>query len=100
MIAHLPAGRYGDGRILEEATAREMHARAFGNDPRINGMALGFYEKSRHGLRIIGHGGGTQWFFTDLALIPSERLGIFVSLLATIVFVFLLQYWNLLGWRI
>ncbi len=79
MIAHLQGGRYGESRILADATAREMHSRAFASDPRLNGMALGFYEKSSHGLRIIGHSGGTQWFFSDLALIPAEGLGIFVS---------------------
>jgi CubicO group peptidase (beta-lactamase class C family) len=79
MIAHLNGGSYGGQRILADSTAARMHARAFGHDPRIPGFALGFYEQSSHGLRIIGHGGDTQWFHTDLALIPSERLGVFVS---------------------
>jgi hypothetical protein len=50
-----------------------------GHDPRLNGFAYGFYEKSSHGVRIIGHGGDTQWFHSDLALIPSEKVGVFVS---------------------
>src|SRR5206468_2249861 len=79
MIAHLNDGSYNGQRILADSTARRMHARAFGHDPRLPGFALGFYEKSSHGLRIIGHGGDTQWFHTDLALIPEEKLGIFVS---------------------
>jgi CubicO group peptidase (beta-lactamase class C family) len=79
MIAHLNDGSYDGKRILADSTARRMHARAFGHDPRVPGFALGFYEKSSHGLRIIGHGGDTQWFHTDLALIPSEKLGVFVS---------------------
>jgi CubicO group peptidase (beta-lactamase class C family) len=79
MIAHLNDGTLGDARILADSTARLMHSRAFSHDDRINGFALGFYEKSSHGLRIIGHGGDTQWFHTDLALIPSESLGVFVS---------------------
>ena len=79
MIAHLQGGRYGEARILADVTAREMHSQAYAADPRVNGMALGFYEVSSHGLRIIAHSGGTQWFFSDLALIPAERLGIFVS---------------------
>jgi len=79
MIAHLQHGRLGDVRILADSTSERMQARSFGGDPRINGFALGFYEKSSHGLRIIGHGGVSQWFHTDLALIPSEQLGIFVS---------------------
>lgn len=79
MLAHLANGAVGDRRILSDATAARMHARVFGHDPRIPGFALGFYEKSSHGLRIIGHGGDTRWFHTDLALVPSENLGVFVS---------------------
>lgn len=79
MIAHLQYGHLGDGRILEEETARRMYSREFGHDPRLNGFALGFYEKSGHGLRVIGHGGDTQWFHSDLALIHSENLGVFLS---------------------
>ncbi|WP_025414920.1 serine hydrolase domain-containing protein [Gemmatirosa kalamazoonensis] len=79
MLAHLEGGAPGGPRILAESTMARMHARAFTHDPRLNGFALGFYEKSSHGLRIIGHGGDTRWFHSDLALVPSERLGVFVS---------------------
>ena len=79
MIAHLNNGELNGQRILADSTAKRMHARAFGHDPRIPGFALGFYEKTSHGLRIIGHGGDTQWFHTDLALIPDEKVGVFVS---------------------
>jgi hypothetical protein len=79
MIAHLNDGALNGQRILADSTAKRMHARAFGHDPRIPGFALGFYEKSSHGLRIIGHGGDTKYFHTDLALIPEEKLGVFVS---------------------
>ncbi len=79
MIAHLNNGELNGTRILSDSTARVMHARLFGHDPRLNGFAYGFYEKSSHGLRIIGHGGDTQWFHSDLALIPSENVGVFVS---------------------
>ena len=79
MLAHLGNGAYNGQRILAESTAVRMHTRAFTHDPRLPGFAVGFYEKSSHGLDIIGHGGDTGWFHSDLALIPSERLGIFVS---------------------
>jgi CubicO group peptidase (beta-lactamase class C family) len=79
MLAHLGDGATAGRRILGESTARLMHARTFGHDPRLPGFALGFYEKSSHGLRVIGHGGDTDWFHSDLALIPSEHLGVFVS---------------------
>jgi CubicO group peptidase (beta-lactamase class C family) len=79
MLAHLGNGVYNGQRILADSTAVRMHTRAFTHDPRLPGFALGFYEKSSHGLDIIGHGGDTGWFHSDLALIPSERLGVFVS---------------------
>jgi CubicO group peptidase (beta-lactamase class C family) len=79
MLAHLGRGALGPARLLAEPTAERMQARSFGHDDRLPGWALGFYEKSSHGLRIIGHGGDTRWFHSDLALIPSEGLGVFVS---------------------
>lgn len=79
MLAHLGKGATNGKRILSEATTAEMHARTFGHDPRLPGWALGFYEQSSHGLRIIGHGGDTQWFHSDLMIIPSEQLGVFIS---------------------
>jgi CubicO group peptidase (beta-lactamase class C family) len=79
MIAHLNNGEYKGQRILADSTAQRMHSRAFTHDPRLNGFALGFYEKSSHGLHIIGHGGDTRFFHTDLALVPDEKLGVFVS---------------------
>ena len=79
MLAHLDNGALNGQRILADSTARLMHSRAFGHDKRLPGFALGFYEKSSHGLHIIGHGGDTRFFHTDLALVPDEKLGVFVS---------------------
>jgi CubicO group peptidase (beta-lactamase class C family) len=79
MIAHLQYGGLADARIMQDETSRLMQTRQFGHDPRLNGFALGFYEQSSHGERLIGHGGDTQWFHTDLSLIPSEGVGVFVS---------------------
>jgi CubicO group peptidase (beta-lactamase class C family) len=85
MMAHLNDGEYSARgssdavRILRPATARQMHTRAFGLHPDLDGMALGFYEESRNGLRIIGHGGDTGYFHSDLHLVLAEHLGFFVS---------------------
>ncbi len=79
MIAHLQEGRLGDRQILRPETAKRMHARQRGWDPPANAMALGFYEESRNGLRIIGHAGDTMWFHTDLHLIPETGVGFYVS---------------------
>jgi hypothetical protein len=45
----------------------------------MHAMDLGFYEESRHGHHIIGHGGDTQWFHSDLHLILDQGVGFFVS---------------------
>ena len=79
MIAHLQDGQFGDKRILKPETAKLMHSRLFGADDRLNAMAYGFYEESRNGLRIIGHGGDTVFFHSDLHLILDKNVGFFVS---------------------
>jgi CubicO group peptidase (beta-lactamase class C family) len=79
MMAHLQDGRLGDAQILKPETARLMHARQRGKSPETDGMCLGFYEESRNGHRIIGHGGDTNWFHSDLHLIPDANVGFFIS---------------------
>lgn len=79
MIAHLQNGRYGDTRILQESTAEMMHSRQFSMDPAVNGMCLGFYEETRNGHRIIGHGGDLTYFHSDMHLVLDQNLGFFVS---------------------
>lgn len=79
MLAHLQDGRYENVQILKPETARLMHSRQFENVPEMNAMCLGFYEETRNGHRIIGHGGDTQYFHSDLHLIPDTQVGFFVS---------------------
>lgn len=79
MIAHLQNGAYGDARILKEETAKFMHSRLFGHDPRINGNAHGFWEFAFNDLHLIEHGGDTIYFHSQLALIPDKNVGWFVS---------------------
>ncbi len=79
MIAHLDDGQYGRARILEPATAQEMHRRHFSDDPRLPGRAYGFYERFTNGVRAIGHGGNIRGFGSLLILIPEARTGFFIS---------------------
>jgi CubicO group peptidase (beta-lactamase class C family) len=79
MIAHLQDGSLGGAHILRPETARLMHSRQFGLVPALNGMCLGFYEESRNGHRIIGHGGDTLYFHSDMHLVPDAGVGFFVS---------------------
>lgn len=80
MIAHLQNGRYGDVRILQNATAQRMHSQLFTNDPKVSGWTYGFWEMRLNNQSIIGHGGDTILFHTLLQLLPEHNLGIFISL--------------------
>jgi CubicO group peptidase (beta-lactamase class C family) len=79
MIAHLQNGKFENTQILRPETATLMHTRLFGADDRLNGIAHGFYEESANGHRIIGHGGDTELFHSDLHLILDANVGFFVS---------------------
>ena len=79
MMAHLQDGRLGDAQILKSETARLMHSRLFALDDAVNAMCYGFYEESRNGHRIIGHGGDTVYFHSDLHLVLDQNVGFFVS---------------------
>ncbi len=79
MIAHLDGG----GRLLQPSTAEQMHTTADRNYPPLNAMMLGFYEQDRNGLSIIGHGGDTQYFHSNLHLFLEEGVGLFVSMNST-----------------
>ena len=79
MIAHLQEGQLGDAKLLKPETARLMHSRLFALDDAANAMCYGFYEESSNGQRIIGHGGDTIYFHSDLHLLLDQKLGFFVS---------------------
>lgn len=83
MIAHLQNGSYGDAQILNEETAIQMHSQLYTPDPRMAGMAHGFFENIINGQRVISHGGDTLLFHSGLFLIPDQNLGIFISTNAT-----------------
>lgn len=83
MIAHLQGGFYGDPaaevRILEEATARQMHSTLYASDPRLLGTAYGFFDFSDNGQRTIGHSGTAEPMHSLLLLLPDQNLGVFVA---------------------
>ena len=80
MIAHLQNGALGTERILRETTAKQMHETALTLQPRVHRMLLGFYEQNYNGRRIIGHGGDTNWFHSNLHLFLDDGVGLYVSL--------------------
>jgi len=80
MIMQLQSGRYAQEQLLLSESAAMMQSVQFKHDQNLHdGMALGFYETHRNGVRVIGHGGDTLWFHSRLALIPSHEIGLFVS---------------------
>jgi CubicO group peptidase (beta-lactamase class C family) len=79
MIAHLQNGELDGQRILEEETARQMHTRLYAADPRLDGVAYGFFEKTLNGQRLISHGGNLLNYQSFLYLIPEQNAGFFIS---------------------
>lgn len=83
MIMHLQDGFYGDAateiRILNEATARQMHSTLFAPHPRILGNAYGFFEFDDNGQRVIGHSGSGEPMESMLLLLPDQNIGVFVA---------------------
>ena len=79
MLTHLQGGRSGDERLLQEATARDMHAPHFAHDPRLPGMAYGFVVSHENGQEVLWHDGESAQFATYVALLPRQQLGFFVS---------------------
>ncbi|QBD76215.1 class A beta-lactamase-related serine hydrolase [Ktedonosporobacter rubrisoli] len=79
MLAHLQNGSFGNQRILQEATAQKMHQQHFTNDPRLPGMAYGFYEANINNQRLLEHDGDTTLFQALLALLPEQHVGVFIS---------------------
>ncbi len=79
MIAHLSGGTYSGGRILNEATVKEMHRQHFTYDPTLGGMTLGFIEGVFNNQEVLFHGGSTMLYNTGLYLIPEVNMGIFIS---------------------
>ncbi len=79
MAAHLRLGEAFGVRILEEDSARLMQRALFRPHPEVNGMAHGFMEMDKNGLRVIGHGGDTELFHTLLAFFPDHGIGLFAS---------------------
>jgi CubicO group peptidase (beta-lactamase class C family) len=79
MIAHLQKGRYGEARILKEATVEAMHRTQFTHHPRMPGMAYGFAEYVTNHQRSLLGSGDFQSFTSLLFLLPEQDLGFFIS---------------------
>jgi len=79
MLAYLNGGTYGGYQLLKPATIQEMWTPQVPEEKGLPGFDLGFYEDDFNGLTIVGHGGDTVAFHSDLHLIPAKGVGFFVS---------------------
>jgi CubicO group peptidase (beta-lactamase class C family) len=79
MIGHLQQGRLGDYEMLRSQTAQLMHSPSETGLPGFSTMAHGFFYDNINGRVVIGHGGDTVMFHTELDLLPEEGVGIFYS---------------------
>jgi CubicO group peptidase (beta-lactamase class C family) len=79
MIAHLESGRFGDSHIFHAKTAHQMHRALFRHAQEVNPIAHGFFDISRNGQWVIGHNGNILYFHSQIALLPEQNVGLFVS---------------------
>jgi CubicO group peptidase (beta-lactamase class C family) len=75
MIAYLSGG----GPILKPETVKLMHSEIYQRNPPVPGMGLGFYHEDTNGHVVVGHGGDTILFHSDLHLIPDAGVGLYYS---------------------
>jgi len=61
-----------------------QHARLLGeplfrNAPQVGGFSYGFFDNRIGSLRVLGHGGATSWFHSNMAVAPEAGVGVFIS---------------------
>jgi len=79
MIAHLQNGELEGNHILQEETAIEMHSQLYAPDPRLDGVAHGFFERTLNSQHLLSHGGNFNNSNSFLYLIPEQKAGLFIS---------------------
>ena len=79
MRAHLQLGAFEGVHILDSTTSKFMQSPAFQHAPHVNPMRYGFMDMSQNGVEVIGHGGDTFWFHSNMALLPADNVGLFIS---------------------
>jgi CubicO group peptidase (beta-lactamase class C family) len=79
MLAFLQDGSVDGVAILRPETVQQMETRQFELDPLICGLGITFIEYWLDPVRVIGHGGDTVYFHSDMVLIPAAHMGYFIS---------------------
>jgi CubicO group peptidase (beta-lactamase class C family) len=79
MLAFFQDGAVDGVSILKPETVRQMETRQFEFHPMLPGLGITFMEYLTDPVRIIGHGGDTVYFHSDMILVPDAHLGYFLS---------------------
>jgi len=79
MLAFLQDGTVDGVSILKPETVRLMETRQLDLNPMICGLGVTFMEYRMNPVRVIGHGGDTIYFHSDMVLIPDAHVGYFLS---------------------
>jgi len=79
MLANLQQGHLGSYDMLDAQTTQLMHSPSEDALPGFATMAHGFFHETRNGHVLVGHGGDTIFFHTELDVLPAEGVGIFYS---------------------
>ncbi|MCB2114514.1 MAG: beta-lactamase family protein [Parvularculaceae bacterium] len=65
--------------VLKPETWERMYNTIDDLTPPLNAMALGFWELDKGDLTVRGHAGDTNFFHSDLNVIPEKNAGIYVT---------------------
>src|SRR5215471_3266691 len=79
MLAFLQNGTLDGVSILKPETVQQMQTRQFELNQMICGMGITFMEYLLNPVRVIGHGGDSVYFHSDMVLIPDAHVGYFLS---------------------
>lgn len=79
MMMLLGGGTLGKVRILKPESVRLLMSDSIANTPGLPGMAHGFFVVRQTGPRLVGHGGNTVDFHSNMILAPEAGIGFFVS---------------------
>jgi CubicO group peptidase (beta-lactamase class C family) len=79
MLAFLGEGTLEGATILKPESVRTMAARQFELHPDLHAIGFILMEYSMNGQRIVGHGGDTIFFHSDMILMPDAHVGLFIS---------------------
>jgi CubicO group peptidase (beta-lactamase class C family) len=79
MLALLGQGTLEGATILKPESVRAMQIRQFELHPDLHAIGLILMEYSMNGQRIVGHGGDTIYFHSDMMLMPDVGVGLFIS---------------------